>query len=90
MEKLEEKNTETGNKNKLCDCLYRGDPRVCVLLGTQKAPGPEEKIRRSRFAYYLYIEGKYLLFHLLTRELLAMPGTYSDFWHQQMERHLAK
>lgn len=24
------------------------------------------------------------------RELLAMPGTYSEFWHQQMERHLAK
>ena len=24
------------------------------------------------------------------RELLAMPGTYSEFWHQQMERHLEK
>ena len=24
------------------------------------------------------------------RELLTMPGTYSDFWHQQMERHMAK
>ena len=53
-------------------CLYRGDPRVCVLLGKQKAPEAGKKIRRSRFVYCLYEQGKYLLFHTLTRELLAM------------------
>lgn len=54
------------------ECLYRGDPRVCVLLGKQKLPEEGVRIRRSRFAYCTYADGKYLLFHTLTRELLAI------------------
>ena len=80
MEKFEEKDIETEKGEKLWDCLYRGDPRVCVLLGTQKAPGPEEKIRRNRYAYYLYMDGKYLLFHLLTRELLAVSPQVIEYF----------
>ena len=55
-------------------CLFRGDPRVCVLLGKQKPPAQGQQIRRSRFAYALYSEGKYLLFHTLTKELLEMEA----------------
>ena len=65
----ENKGTE---EKKLYERLYRGDPRVCVLMGKQKLPEEGKKIRRSRFAYCQYEKGKYLLFHTLTRELLVM------------------
>ena len=74
-----EKKAENPEKP-LWDCLFRGDPRVCMLLGKQKPPEPGEKIRRSRFAYSLYTEGKYLLFHTLTRELLAMPPQTVEYF----------
>ena len=59
-------------ENKLYECLFRGDPRVCVLMGKQKQPEEGKKIRRSRFTFCMYEKGNYLLFHTLTRELLAM------------------
>ena len=62
------------------ECLYRGDPRVCVLLGKQKLPAAGEKIRKSHFVYSMYTEGKYLLFHTLTRELLALPPQAIDLF----------
>ena len=80
MKKQEKKDAEIRKEKKLCDCLYRGDPRVCVLLGRQKVPGPEKKIRRNRFVYCLYMDGKYLLFHLLTRELLAVPPQTVEYF----------
>jgi hypothetical protein len=61
------------------ECLCRGDPRVHALLGPQKPPAEGERIRRSRFAYPLYLEGRYLLFNTLTRRLLALPPRYMDF-----------
>ena len=60
------------------ECLYRGDPRACVLLGVQRLPVDGERIRRSRLVYSLYHEGRYLLFHTLTRELLALPPAAVD------------
>ncbi len=69
---------ETEQESKLYICLYRGDPRVCVLLGKQKPPKENENIRRSRFVYCLYEKGKYLLFHTLTRELLALEPRNID------------
>ncbi len=60
------------------ECLYRGDPRVCVLMGTQQPPEEGEGVRRSCFVYSLYHKGSYLLFHTLTRELLALPPAAVD------------
>ena len=71
----------SGNeKQNMPECLYRGDPRVCVLLGKQKSPAEGVSIRRSRFAYCLYVQGRYLLFHMLTRQLLALQPQYIDFF----------
>ncbi len=61
------------DENEKLECLWNGDPRVSVLLGRQKPPADGESIRRSRFAYSLYVEGRYLLFNTLTRQLLAVP-----------------
>ena len=69
-------NTERGE----IDCLCAGDPRVNALLGRQKAPAEGERIRRSCFAYSLYMQGRYLLFNTLTRQLLALPPQYIDFF----------
>ena len=66
------------NTGKL-ECLWPGDPRVNALLGPQKPPADGTRIRRSCFAYPLYIEGQYLLFNTLTRQLLALPPQFVDF-----------
>ena len=60
--------------------IYPGDPRVCTLLGRQKLPAAEERIRKSQFVYSLYEKGRYLLFHTLTRQLLEMPPRYIDYF----------
>ena len=60
--------------------ICRGDPRVCMLLGDQKLPPAEGRISRSQFAYILYAEGRYLLFHMLTRELLVLPPRFIDYF----------
>ena len=62
------------------ECLWSGDPRVRVLLGKQKLPEEGEKIRLSRFVYFLYSEGRYLLFHTLTRKLLSLPPQMIDYF----------
>lgn len=62
------------------ECLYRGDPRVLALLGSQKPPSGDERIRRSCFVYSMYVDGKYLLFHTLTRQLLVVEPKYIDFF----------
>ena len=54
-------------------CLYGGDPRVNVLLGPQKPPRGDERIRKSQFAYCLYDQGRYLIFNTLTRALWSLP-----------------
>ena len=61
-------------ERKLYDILYRGDPRACMLLGPQKRPAAGENIRRSCFVHVLYVGGRYLLFHTLTRRLLQACG----------------
>ncbi len=67
------------NRNDVkAECLYRGDPRVCVLLGRQPPPEAGERIRRSCFVYSLHHAGSCLLFHTLTRELLALPPAAAD------------
>ena len=62
------------------DCLWPGDQRVNIVLGRQKPPAKGERVRRSRFAYPLYIQGRYLLFNTLTRQLLALSPRYIDFF----------
>ena len=70
-----------GNEEKKAiECLWRGDARVCTLLGPQKPPAEGLGIRRSRFVYTLYQQGRYLLFHTLTREILAVEPQYIDFF----------
>ena len=61
-------------------CLFSGDPRIRVLLGSQKMPAAaQEKIRKSSFVYILHTETGYLLFHTLTRELLVMPAQGMEY-----------
>ena len=67
-------------EKKLYDILYRGDPRACMLLGPQKRPTAGENIRRSCFVHVLYVGGRYLLFHTLTRELLALEPRCIDYF----------
>ena len=62
------------------ECICRGDPRVRVLMGKQRRPSESERVRKSMFVYSLYVEGKYLLFHTLTRQLLVMPPQYIDYF----------
>lgn len=57
-----------------------GDLRARMLLGEQKLPSAGEPIRKSLFAYILYAEGRYLLFHTLTRELLVLPPRFIDYF----------
>ncbi len=74
------KPADMGAENKLWNCLHSGDPRVCMLMGKQKKPEEGKKIRKSHFAYSLYIRGGYFLFHTLTRELLAMKPRDIDYF----------
>ena len=60
--------------------IFRGDPRVRILMGRQKPPKDAGGIRRSRNAYCMYDGGKYLVFHTLTRSLLILPPQYIDFF----------
>ena len=62
------------------ECLWAGDPRVNALLGRQKPPAEGERVRRSCFAYPLYLQGRYLLFHTLTRQLLALSPQFIDYF----------
>ena len=57
-----------------------GDLRARMILGEQKLPSAGEPIRKSLFAYILYAEGRYLLFHTLTRELLVLPPRFIDYF----------
>ena len=70
--------TERKPMNPELEMICPGDPRVCVLLGRQKRPA-EGGIRRSRFVFSLYADGRYLVFHTLTRRLLLLPVTYVDY-----------
>ena len=53
-------------------------------MGRQRPPAAGERIRKSRFAYSLYVEGRYLLFHLLT----CFHSTLAQS-HTLQPRHLA-
>ena len=64
----------------MLECLWQGDPRVQALLGPQKPPAEGEHIRRSCFAYPMYLEGRYLLFNTLTRRFLALSPQYIDYF----------
>lgn len=66
--------------NNIPECLYPGDPRACMLLGAQKKPAEDKKIRRSCFVHVLYIKGQYLLFHTLTRKILLLEPKYIDYF----------
>lgn len=64
----------------LPECLFPGDPRVRMLLGRQKPPAAaQEKIRKSSFVFCLYTEEVCLMFHTLTRELLALPAQEVEY-----------
>ena len=69
-----------GSEEKKIECIWKGDRRVRALLGSQKPPAEGEKIRVSRFVYSLYTEGRYLLFHTLTRKLLLAPPQFIDYF----------
>ena len=60
--------------------LYPGDPRVCVLLGAQKSPSADVRIRPCHFVIHHYIGSQYLLFHTLTRcAVLIKPALITYF-----------
>ena len=62
--------------------ICRGDLRVCLLLGDQKLPISGKRICKSQFAYTLYKDGRYLLFHMLTRELFVIPPRYIEYFEE--------
>ncbi len=69
------------NKEKMMPAsIFRGDPRVRALMGRQKPPIDGEGIRRSCFAFCMYDGGEYLVFHTMTRRLLALPPQYIDYF----------
>ena len=70
-------------EEKKIECLCMGDARVCLLLGKQKRPAGKTKIRWSQFVFSMELDGKTLLFHTLTKKLLAVaeevqPGDGSE------------
>lgn len=68
------------DEGKTIECLHPGDGRVRVLLGKQQAPGDGEKIRWSRFAFSMEVDGKRVLFHTMTRRMVvAEPGLSETF-----------
>ena len=64
----------------IMECFWRGDPRVCFLLGQQKRPPQETRIHKSQFVYSLYAEGRYLLFHTLTKQLIAVAPHWIGYF----------
>lgn len=62
------------------ECIFPGDPRVCMLLGKQKPPANGERVRKSHFVFSLYVRGQYLLFHTLTRQVLLLSPQYIDYF----------
>ena len=68
------------NIKEFFESLYPGDPRVRILLGMQEPPAKGGYIRKSCFAYTLYVRGSYLLFHTLTGQLLLLPPQYIDYF----------
>ncbi len=60
--------------------LYPGDPRVCVLLGNQKTPSADVRIRPCHFVIHHYIDCKYLLFHTLTRRAVLIEPTLITYF----------
>ena len=66
--------------NPLSECLHPGDPRVCVLLGNQKPPAAGTFVRKSKFVYSLYVEGRYILFHTMTRKILLLSPQFIDYF----------
>ena len=69
-----------GKGKMILECIFPGDPRVCMLLGKQKPPADGERIRKSHFVFSLYIKGQYLLFHTLTRQVLLLSPQYIDYF----------
>ena len=65
---------------KQAECLFPGDARAITLLGKQKKPKAGECIRKSNFAFSLYIEGMYLLFHTLTRQVFLIQPKFIDYY----------
>ncbi len=62
------------------ECICDGDRRVRALLGRQKRPAEGDYIRKSCFVYMLYVEGRYLLFHTMTRQLYALLPQFVDYF----------
>ena len=69
-----------GKGENMPERIFRGDPRVCMLLGKQKRPADGERIRKSQFVYSLYVRGRYLLFHTLTRQVLSLSPHFIDYF----------
>ena len=67
-------------EKKLPEIIFRGDPRVRVLMGRQKPPKEGERIRRSCYSFCMYDGGTYLVFNTLTRTMLVLPPQYIDFF----------
>ncbi len=68
------------NVHMMPEPLFPGDGRVRTLMGRQKPPEEGKGVRGSRFAFCLFNGGSYLVFHTLTRSLLALPPRYIDFF----------
>lgn len=66
------------SEQKTIECLFPGDPRVRVLLGEQEMPSTAQRLRACAYVAFRYVDGRYLLFHTLTREVLLLPAAEID------------
>ena len=59
--------------------MFPGDQRVCALLGRQRPPAADARLRLSRFVYTDYVEGQYALYHTLTRQGILLDARFVDY-----------
>lgn len=60
------------------ETLFPGDPRVRVLLGEQEISPMAQYLRPCTYVTFRYVNGKYLLFHTLTRHALLLEPWQID------------
>ena len=60
------------------ETLFPGDPRVRVLLGDQAKPEQTQRLRPCVYTAFHYTDGRYLIFHTLTRQVLLLAPTRID------------
>lgn len=62
------------------ETVFPGDPRVRVLLGKQTPPEQGQTIRPCHFTLHRYVDGRYLLFHTLTRRAVLLSPALIQYF----------